>query len=314
LALTTRLAEIVGYCHSQGGIHRDIKPDNIILRDGRLDDPVLVDFGLSFNQAETIDFATEDSQELGNRFLRVPELSSGSQQRRDFRTDLTFVAAIFYYAYVGIPPAVLEDAEGRLPHQRPIATQRLGKLDFSHSLRLRSFFDRAFQPVLAHRFTTVDEMRMALKELSEVKNGRSSRSADDILVELQRAANSDAAERRHRNGEIIRRANTEVSAVRDEIVKLFGSRYWMSQANWEQRDAESGSSQIGFTLAYSGTRFLPTFRYRLIGDELLISVSEESDGIWTDLLRTSRETPVFDETFKERIKNVFAEGLSRMGV
>jgi serine/threonine protein kinase len=94
LALSTRLAEIVGYCHSQGGIHRDIKPDNIILRDGRLDDPVLVDFGLSFNQAETIDFATEDSQELGNRFLQVPELSSGSQQGREFRTDVTAASLI----------------------------------------------------------------------------------------------------------------------------------------------------------------------------------------------------------------------------
>jgi hypothetical protein len=107
-----------------------------------------------------------------------------------------------------------------------------------------------------------------------------------------------------RNGEISNRANDEVSAVRDEIIALFGSHYWMTQDIWHQKDAESGSSQIGFTEAYSGGNYTPTFTYRLIGDEPVISVSEEPYGPWDDLFRTSRETPVFDATFKKRVKKV----------
>ena len=43
--LTDELLDVVQHLHSQGLIHRDIKPDNIILREGD-GKPVLIDFGL----------------------------------------------------------------------------------------------------------------------------------------------------------------------------------------------------------------------------------------------------------------------------
>lgn len=48
LRIVDQLSDVVEYCHERGGIHRDIKPDNVILRDGNAD-VVLVDFGLTFN-------------------------------------------------------------------------------------------------------------------------------------------------------------------------------------------------------------------------------------------------------------------------
>jgi serine/threonine-protein kinase len=311
--LTESLLEIVSYCHSEGGIHRDIKPDNVILRNGRVDHPVLVDFGLSFNDPEIMDFATEDGQELGNRFLRLPELSVGSVLKRDTRTDLTFIAGIFFYAYTGIRPAVLTDAQGRHPHQRENVSSRLAELGFVRAQRMRSLFDRAFQPVIANRFSTADEMRMALKELAHVQPEGSISSADEILIEIRRASESDVADRRRKDGEVIRSADSEVMAIRDAIADLLGPDYWRSQADWHQIAADSASTQIGFTLAHTNRRFMPRFRYRLVGDELVISVSEgQKNGPWKDLLRTSRVTPIFDAAFIGRIKQLFAEGLAAM--
>ena len=37
----------LAYLNTQGIMHRDIKPENLIIRSEKLDDLVLVDFGLS---------------------------------------------------------------------------------------------------------------------------------------------------------------------------------------------------------------------------------------------------------------------------
>lgn len=64
------MADAVEHSHAAGGIHRDIKPDNVMLRDSK-PDPVLIDFGLTFNRFDVEDSLTGDHQELGNRFLRL---------------------------------------------------------------------------------------------------------------------------------------------------------------------------------------------------------------------------------------------------
>jgi serine/threonine protein kinase len=47
LALGRRVAEVLHAMHGLGIIHRDVKPGNILLRGGRLDAPVLIDFGIA---------------------------------------------------------------------------------------------------------------------------------------------------------------------------------------------------------------------------------------------------------------------------
>ena len=70
--------DVMEYCHSEKILHRDIKPDNILLRNNSLSDFVIIDFGLSFNLDEDETF-TENNQQLGNRFIILPELVSGDK-------------------------------------------------------------------------------------------------------------------------------------------------------------------------------------------------------------------------------------------
>ena len=64
-----KLAEVLDRCHENGVTHRDIKPANVVLRNGDITDPVLVDLGLSFNDADEDDDLTRAGEEVGNRFL-----------------------------------------------------------------------------------------------------------------------------------------------------------------------------------------------------------------------------------------------------
>ena len=75
--VTRELLGILKGCHDEERVHRDVKPDNILLADADPRRLVLLDFGLSFRKGSESDFATEDGQEIGNRFLRLPELAAG---------------------------------------------------------------------------------------------------------------------------------------------------------------------------------------------------------------------------------------------
>jgi serine/threonine-protein kinase len=82
---TADLCDILCACREAGIRHRDIKPENCILgKDGKL---YLVDFGLASDVNEQGGFETSVGQEIGNRFLRVPELRPESANRDDPRTD-----------------------------------------------------------------------------------------------------------------------------------------------------------------------------------------------------------------------------------
>ena len=144
---TRELLAILTMCHASGFVHRDVKPDNIILAECDPGRPVLLDFGLSFHKPTKNDLETEQGQELGNRFLRLPELSAGSSLKQDPRSDISFAAGILFFLLTGQHPNVLQDAEGRLPHQRSQVLETLERVAGSSFHRLLGLFDRAFAHV-----------------------------------------------------------------------------------------------------------------------------------------------------------------------
>ena len=155
---TSELLAILRACHAGDVVHRDVKPDNIILANGDPSRPVLLDFGLNFHEIKGIGFETEHGQEVGNRFLRLPELSAGSRLKQDPRSDLSFVAGILFYLLTGQHPDVLQDAEGRLPHQRQVNPGTIRRVAGPGLARLLALFDTAFAPQIADRFASADAM------------------------------------------------------------------------------------------------------------------------------------------------------------
>lgn len=172
LKLFEDILNVVSYCHEKDILHRDIKPENILLNEDRLSKFVLIDFGLSFNNSddEHQETCTFSDQQLGNRFLLLPELVAGDKHQKRLKcSDITQVCGVFFYVLTGIIPNTLVDGEGNKPHQRPKAIEIINNKISDPTVRknITYIFDKCFDPKTGNRYHEVGELLEILKTISE---------------------------------------------------------------------------------------------------------------------------------------------------
>ena len=294
---TRKLLVILTMCHASGFVHRDVKPDNIILAEGDPGRPVLLDFGLNFHQAEKDVLATEQGQELGNRFLRLPELSAGSDLKQDPRSDISFAAGILYFLLTGQHPNVLQDAGGRLPHQRSQVLEKLECVAGSSFHRLLGLFDRAFAPQIADRFTDADAMLAELKRVMEPRPGAHS---DAVLQDIIEVLGTEAAHRQAATAERVGEALRQIQRVHHEVRANLESRgvpVGWTQGGWNV-DKGFGRNTLGLVKSGSSDKVLSVAcEVWEAGDEIVINLSGEP------VYRTSVASPDYGDKFDSAIKN-----------
>ncbi|NEN91801.1 MAG: serine/threonine protein kinase, partial [Okeania sp. SIO3H1] len=168
---TLKLLDIIEYCHQRDIVHRDIKPDNIIIRNNDITTPVLIDFGLSFNKEDDISL-TPTEQDIGNRFLVLPEHKRESGLQRDERSDITQVCGILFFVITGKAPRHLYDEKGNKPHQnqRQEIQQNLSILPQHILSKINRVFDRAFEYRIDYRWQYIPALRKTLVNIVESEN------------------------------------------------------------------------------------------------------------------------------------------------
>ncbi|MBI3268431.1 MAG: protein kinase [Planctomycetes bacterium] len=98
--IARRVAEALAYAHEKGVVHRDVKPQNVLLgRDGL---PRLSDFGLAKDFARDA-FLTASGTTLGTPMYMSPEQARGSKDL-DPRTDVYSLGAVLFHGLTGRPP------------------------------------------------------------------------------------------------------------------------------------------------------------------------------------------------------------------
>ncbi len=159
--IATNLAEALDYAHRQGVIHRDIKPPNVLLLDGK---PVLSDFGIALAvSAGGGSRLTETGLSLGTPHYMSPEQATGDLNVGP-ATDIYALGCVLYEMLVGEPPHTGSTAQailGKIIAGTPESVTAQRK---SVPTNVDAAIHRALEKLPADRFLRASDFAAALAD------------------------------------------------------------------------------------------------------------------------------------------------------
>ncbi len=168
LRITHDVATGLGYAHSRGVLHRDVKPENILLAGGRA---LIADFGLA-RAIGAADYQklTETGVIVGTLYYMSPE-QLREDRDLDQRADIYSLGCILYEMLTGGPPytgrSITEVANrilrASIPSVRKVRPEAPAAVDQAIS--------GALAKAAAERFATMEEFAAALSRAAVGSTG-----------------------------------------------------------------------------------------------------------------------------------------------
>ncbi len=142
-------AEGLGYAHGVGVVHRDVKPQNLLIRP---DGVAVADFGIARLEQAAISL-TRTGVRMGSIGYMAPEQARDAKAA-DHRADVFGLGATLFTLLTGIPPGLikndLRDHGGKLP-------------DAAARVVMRATLDAP-----EHRYPSMERLARALREAREI--------------------------------------------------------------------------------------------------------------------------------------------------
>lgn len=180
LALTRQVAYALDFAHKQGLIHRDVKPDNVLLKAGSAAEEnvgfraVLTDFGLA-------KLSEGGVQSLaGNPTGTLPYMSPEQAQAEtvDARTDIYALGIMLYELTTGRLPFMPNSILEAIKMHTSVQPDRPTTVRSSLSPALEAVILKAMAKNPAERYQTGSEFARAISEIE--KSGNLQRGAADV--------------------------------------------------------------------------------------------------------------------------------------
>ena len=190
LDLGIEVGRALAFAHAQGLVHRDVKPQNVLLnQDGQAK---VTDFGI-VRSLDAVDGQTETGTVLGTSHYIAPEQARG--ERVDAHTDLYSFGVVLYELLVGEVPyagdSFLSVAKKHVNEPVPSVLERRADTP----LRLASLVEHCLAKLPADRPASMDEV---VSELESVLAELDAKDGDEATMIVKRPPAAPARPKRAR--------------------------------------------------------------------------------------------------------------------
>ncbi len=170
LRILATVCNAVHFAHSRGILHRDLKPDNVMV--GSFGEVYVLDWGIAVSLLDDpsgrLPLARDAGELAGTPGYFAPEMLLGDPNELSARTDVYLLGAIFYQIFAGTPPHTGRDIHAivasallsnvHFPPHFPAEAQRICRTALSRSPK--------------DRYATAEELRVAIEAYLQHRGSR----------------------------------------------------------------------------------------------------------------------------------------------
>src|SRR5712664_2041880 len=231
VTITGEVATALSYAHSRDVVHRDVKPENILLSEGQA---IVADFGI----AGAIDAAgggklTRTGLVLGTPAYMSPE-QGAAERALDGRSDAYSLGCLLYEMLAGEPPFTGPTAQAIIAKRFTDPVPSVRRLRETVSVPMDQAIVKALARAPADRFVTPHQFAEALRASAEARSDAvAAPTAATAVGEEERKAGRNAFARHswREAFETLSNAQAVRALPAEDVERLAESAWWIGRVD-----------------------------------------------------------------------------------